>query len=526
MKKGADYAFLEEKGGSAYHVMVWAAHRINRYTQHYLHDAKVTLDGTWVITPPFFYSGNANVRLDTRVGLSSSTAYSAIVAAFPTIWTNDHRGDGLATIYMRCKTVSQKNYLKIYPNQMPEHSAVGEGALLYDPRKDSTEGGAGSHRYDDMNTWEFTTNLALFRLWHLCHPVGGKLSYSAMYLPDWARAADVCDQSVTNRTGATEKRYHGGFWFRANNDPTDVSRIMDEAAELVVYERADGKIGVHAGEYVVPDVSLDEKSIFSIRVDKNKRLASNVLAYRGRWTNPANDYNAEDAAIFGDPYGQVDETERTKTFENQAIQSHNHCQRKQKLSFIRANARKVAIVADYTASNVRLVPYRRFVAVHHPRRGLINAVVEITSSVTIDLRNMRVSFSGIVVTGNLYDFDASIEEGKPGEVALPAPEEGVPTPVNFTAEVQTEVVSGGATAAFIRSEWDYVDPSLTYELEYERTSGGTGVQSVFSEEEETQVRTGYLADGEQYRVRCERPANAFFGCREVEAIGRVSFHRP
>ncbi|SMF65979.1 hypothetical protein SAMN02982989_3426 [Xaviernesmea oryzae] len=502
VKKGADYVFLEETGGTAYHIMVWAAHRINRFTQHYLHDKKVTLDGTAVITPPFFYNGTANVRLDTRLGLNASTAYAAVTAAFPTIWTNAHRGDGLASVLMRCRTVSQKNFLTIYPNQMPEHSAVGEGALLYDPRKDSTQGGSGSHRFTDPNTWEFSTNLALMRLWHLCHPVGGKMPYTAMHLPDWAHAADVCDQNVTNRTGGTEKRYHGGFWFRANNDPVEVGRIMDEAAELVVYERADGKIGVHAGEYVAPDIRITAANAYSIRVDKNKRRANTVLAVRGRWVNPANDYNTEDAAIFGDPYGIVDDsTERTKTFDNQAIQSHNHCQRKQKLTFIRANARKVAIVADYTAENLRNIPYRRFVTVHYPRRGLVNAVIEITSSVTIDLRNMRLSFSGIVVSSSLYAFDAATEEGEPGEVALPAPSTGVPVPQNFAASVQTEVVSGGATAAFILGTWDFVDDTLLYELEYERTSGGTGPQSTFSEEGESQVRTGYLVDGEQYRVR-------------------------
>lgn len=504
VKKGGDYIFLEETGGTAYHIMVWAAHRINGFVQHYLHDEKVTLlpDGRVSSPAHFVRNDNYYVGIKTRLGLQASTAYAEIVSAFPTIWTNDHRGDGLASVLMSCSTADQKHFLEIFPNNMPEHSAVGDGALLYDPRKDSTQGGSGSHRFNNPNTWEFSTNLALMRLWHLCHPVGGKMPYTAMHLPDWAHAADVCDQNVTNRSGGTEKRYHGGFWFRANNDPVEVGRIMDEAAELIVYERSDGKIGVHAGEYVAPDITISDKNAYSIRVDKNKRRAATVLAVRGRWVNPANDYNTEDAAIFGDPYGVVDDsTERTKTFDNQAIQSHNHCQRKQKLTFIRANARKVAIVADYTAENLRNIPYRRFVTVHYPRRGLVNAVVEVTSSVTIDLRNMRLSFSGIVVTPNLYDFDASIEEGEPGEIAQPAPDTGVPVPENFSASVQTEVVSGGATAAFILGTWDHVSNVLTYDLEYERTSGGNGPQSVFSNAGEAQVRTGYLVDGEQYRVR-------------------------
>ncbi|MDX0432922.1 hypothetical protein GOL30_26335 [Sinorhizobium medicae] len=503
-KKGGDYVFLEEKGGKAHHVIVWAGHRIHQYVQHYLHDDKATLSVDGGVTEPGHYDkdGVSFVHIKTKLGLNSETAYTDVVTAFPTIWNNNCRGDGLASVYMTCKTVDQTDFLDIYPNQMPEHSAVGDGALLYDPRKDSTQGGVGSHRYTNPNTWEFSSNLALMRLWHLCHPVGGKMAYQNMYLPDWANAANVCDQNVTNRSGGTEKRYHGGFWFRASNDPIEVGRIMDEAAELVVYERADGKIGVHAGEFVTPDVRLTAENTFSIRVDKNKRRAATVLGVSGRYVNTAKDYITEDAAIYGQPYAVVDDTtERTRTFENAAIQSHNHCQRKQKLTYVRANARKVSVVADYTADDARNIPYRRFVKVHYPSRGLTEAVVEITSSVTIDLRNMRISFSGILVSAGLYDFNAATEEGEPGESVEPLPDEGVPVPTGFVPTIQTEVVSGGATAAFINATWDFVDDTLTYELEYDRTSGSTGVQSVFSVAGDTQVRSGYLVDGEEYRVR-------------------------
>ena len=503
VKKGGDYVFLEEKAGTAYHIIVWAGHRISGFVQHYLHDKTVTLNGSGgVTTTPYFYNGTANVTILTRIGAAAETAYSQVVTAFSSIWTLAHRGDGLASVMMRCRTVSQKNFLTVYPNQMPQHSAVGNGALLYDPRKDSTQGGSGSHRFNDPLTWEFTKNIALFRLWHLCHPVGGKMSYANMYLPDWINAANVCDQNVTNRTGGSERRYNGGFWFRASNDPIEVGRIMDEAAELVVFERPDGRIGVHAGEYVAPDITLDAKSIYSIRVDKNKRRSATVLGVRGRFVNTARDYVTEDAAIYGDPYADLDDsTERTRTFDNALIQSHNHCQRKQKLTYIRANARKVSVVVDYTADLVRNVPYRRFVRVHYPSRGLANAFVEITSSATIDLRNMRLSFSGIVVSPSLYDFNAATEEGKPGDSVDPVVDDGVPVPANFAATVQTEVVSGGATAAFILGTWDFVDDTLSYELEYDRVTGSTGVQSVFSDEGDTQVRSGYLVDGEQYKVR-------------------------
>ncbi len=359
----------------------------------------------------------------------------------------------------------------------------------------------GAHRYNNPSTWEFSSNLALMRLWHLCHPVGGKMAYENMYLPDWANAANVCDQNVTNRSGGTEKRYHGGFWFRASNDPIEVGRIMDEAAELVVYERADGKIGVHAGEFVAPDVRLTAENVFSIRVDKNKRRAATVLGVRGRYVNTAKDYITEDAAIYGQPYAVVDDsTERTRTFENAAIQSHNHCQRKQKLTFIRANARKVSIVADYPADGARNIPYRRFVTVHYPSRGLAEATVEITSSVQIDLRNMRISFSGILVSSSLYAFNAATEEGEPGESVEPCPMRAFLFRLALCRRSRRKSFLA-ARQGIHQCDVDLRRRHADIRARIRPHQRLDGRQSVFSEAGATQVRSGYLVDGEEYRVR-------------------------
>lgn len=499
VKKGSDYVFLEEKNGFAYHIMVWCGRRIHGFVRHYGHDKALTLDGSGNVTSHYKRGDSRYVTIRTRLGLDVETAYDDVVSVFSPAWTSEHRGDGLASVRMSARTPKDKYYMEVFPNQMPEHSAIGDGMLLYDPRKDSSVGGSGSHRWDDHNSWEFSSNIALMRLDHLAQPFGGKLGYERFHMPEWMHAADVCDQLVTNRTGGLELRYHGGMWFRANTDPVDVGRTLDEAGELVVYERNDGLIGVHAGEFVAPDVRLSQADIFGIEVDKNKRLSSTVLAVRGRFQNPESNYNVEDAAIYGDPYGEIDETERTRTFDNAAVQSHNHCQRKQKLTFIRANARRVTVTADYSAA--KNCAYRRFVRVHYPSRGLVEAIIEITSTVSLDLRNMRVSFSGILVHETLYDFDAAAEEGTPGNAIPVIEDDGVPTPVGFTVTVLNEVVSGGGSAAFLRGQWSAGAENLRYEMEFERTSGSTGVQSVYASDGENFVRSGYLVDGQQYRVR-------------------------
>lgn len=485
-KKGGDYAFLEERNGTAYHIIVSAAHEIEGYIQHYLHDEKVTLDlARFVSAPAHFAPGDSDpnvVKILERTGLAAETAYAEIVSTFPEIFSNDHRGDGLASVMMSCRGVNQQVYMTVYPNQMPQWSAVLAGAKLYDPRSTLTA---------------FSRNLALMRLWHLTHPVGGKLSLDDMYLPDFSHAADVCDQMVTNRDGETEPRYHGGFWFRANNDPTEVGRIMDQAAELVIFERPDGLVGCHAGEFVAPAITLTRHDVISFQLDGNTRDTSNVLAVRGRHVRLDLDYNLADAAIYGDPYVDGDDTERTKTIDNNAVQSHNHVQRLQKIAFIRANAPRVAVKAHYEpAENV---PYRRFVRINIPPK-LDNVIVEITETPKLSLRNLTIDFSGIIVPASLYAFDAATEEGEPGNDVILLENGGVPAPVDFDVEIRSRTVSGGTKVAYALGNWTHVDDALVYEFEWQPTDESEPPRSINSEEED-EVQSAYLEDGVEYRFR-------------------------
>lgn len=491
VRKASDYVLFEQAGGSAYHILVWAGHRINGYLEHRFHDEVLTIDSDgYVIAPAHFVAAGANKQqLITRDGLDAETAYSQVVAAFPSVWTDDHRGDGLASVMYSIDTVVAEDHQNVYPNQMPAHTAEGEGLLLYDPRD-------SSHDPNDDSTWEFTTNLALHRLWHLTHPVGGKLSISDLYLEEWKTAANVCDETVVNRDGQSESRYHGGFWFRADDDPVEVGRIIDQAAELLVYERADGLVGVHAGTYTEPDIRLTEDDIIAVKFVANRSLAKNVVAVRGKYTDTTNGlYTTVDAAPFGDPYSE--DPQRTRTVENQAVQSHNHMARLEKITYTRVNAPRVTIVATYQSA--KNVPFKRFVSVHYPSR-LNEAVLEVIGRPKLSLRNLTIEFQAIVVSSSLYDFNAATDEGVPASDIVEVGRSGVPTPVNFSVTIQNEIISGGTTAAYGEGTWDFVSDSFTYEMEYVRTSGGTS-HSVISTSGDTSVRSTYLVDGEEYQFR-------------------------
>lgn len=479
VKKASDYDLLEETGGTAYHIMVPAGHRINGFVKHYLHDEEVVINGSGVVTAPTHFNGKVTIK--TRLGLDAETSYAEVVAALPAIWTSDHRGDGLASLMMSCKSVASDKYQETYPQQMPAHSSVIEGALLYDPRSAATA---------------YSTNLALMRLFHLTHPSGGKMTTDDMHLPDWMTAADVCDETVLNRDGGSESRYHGGLWYRYENDPVEVGGTIDQAAELVLYETADGKVGVHPGRYVAPDVRLTASDILSVSFDANRRQNGNVLAVRGRFTDPGKIFNTVDAAIYGNPY-VGDATERSKTVENVAVQSHNHMQRLQKLAFQRANAPRVQLLCHYEPA--KLVPYRRFITVHYPPK-MNEALVEITGRPQLSLKNLTYAVEGIVWSEIPYGFDAATEEGEPPADIVDVVKAGIPLVDGFDVAIQTEIVAGGASAAFGLATWSAQSDALIVEVEWVPTAGGT-IQSAQTKSGDTNLRTGYLADGTEHKFR-------------------------
>jgi hypothetical protein len=496
VRTGGDIAFLEEKAGSAYQIIVHAAHRIEGYVQHWLHDEIITLDGSHDTSAPAHF-GNA-VHLEESLGLDAETAWALAVAAFPTIWTADHRGDGLSKIMLRFRSVSVEDFATVFPQGMPVATSLVDGARVYDPRDHTQDP-------DDPATWRFSRNLALIRLHHITHPSGLRRQKSEIYMADWIIAAEVCDQLVLNRDGEEEPRYWGGLSWKyrsQDSDAVSVGRKLDEAADLVPYTRGDGLIGVHAGRLVVPAIRLTADEITSIRFDANQSLAATVLAVRGHYIDPRNSWLPGDAAIYGDPYEGQDSTQRTKTIDNDAVQSHNHMQRLQKLAFTRANAARVTISVPYSQLAAGLMS-SRFVTVHYPSRGLTEATIEMVGGTTLSLnpQGFGISFDGIVVPSTLYDFNASTEEGIPGAVVGGVEATGVPAPEDFDIEVKSESLASGATFSFVLASWTHFDDTFIHELQYQISDESVVPRSVLSKPGEDTLRTPSLEAGVVYRLR-------------------------
>ncbi|WP_158259893.1 phage tail protein [Phyllobacterium phragmitis] len=122
----------------------------------------------------------------------------------PGRWTSDHRGAGISYVIVTSRM--EADNLTSPPSLMFEV----RGAPLYDPRKDTTVGGSGAHRWNNQDTWEYSDNNAVM-MYNLERGiyngtelmVGRGAAASSLPLSEWFTAMNICDEPMVDGS----KRY-------------------------------------------------------------------------------------------------------------------------------------------------------------------------------------------------------------------------------------------------------------------------------------------------------------------------------
>ncbi len=113
-------------------------------------------------------------------------------------------------------------------NQLPGVRFEVLGIPLYDPRRDSTAGGTGAHRWNDPATWEHSANPVLM-VYNILRGLtlpdgrryGGKVPADDLPLDNWFAAMNECDLSVV-AGNSSEPQYTAGLEVFLDEPPADV----------------------------------------------------------------------------------------------------------------------------------------------------------------------------------------------------------------------------------------------------------------------------------------------------------------
>jgi hypothetical protein len=163
-------------------------------------------------------------------------------------WQSDMIGRGMAYAVM------YHYFKKEEHSSWPEPLFEVQGIRLYDPRKDSTIGGSGAHRWNNKATWEWTENPVVI-IYNILRGIelpdgqvwGGGCDEEDLPLSVWAAAANKCDEAAALAGGGTQPRYRCGFEIRvAEDEPAEIiEELLKSCAGSIVEIGGTYKIRTH-----------------------------------------------------------------------------------------------------------------------------------------------------------------------------------------------------------------------------------------------------------------------------------------
>lgn len=427
------YMLFEEQDGVSYDVQAMHHGRIVSYVSFYLHDDPVDVVAGVVQGQSDGRYGGDNILIDTLIGAFPSNAFANPIAAMPTIWTTDHRGDGIASVNLQCNAVSIDDFTIIYPRSKPELSAVMDCAPLFDSRVES-------HRIVDEGTWEISYNPVVQLIDKLTHADRGMgLDRDILITPVLTALndeADLCDEAVERADGSIEPRYRSSGFFALDSDDADIVNAILDTCDGWISENGDGSLACKVGVYRAPTLSFTSDHILGASIQWGVPDEELVNELTIDYTEPLAAYKTVD----GDPWRDEDsisETGRTRSqrFSLPWVQSHTQARRLAKRRMARLNAALRGTITT-TLYGLRGLG-ERWIRIDAPEivAALSDIVIEVRG-VTIDLANKQLTFRFVSVNPNEIDaWDPAIEEGTsinvPEKLIAPEP----PVPANPAGEI-------------------------------------------------------------------------------------------
>jgi hypothetical protein len=422
IRLGDDQAWglFEAKDGTFYGVLFLHDGLIDAWTHYYLGDQEVTIDGSNLVEPLDDGSfEHEAVSLYSTLGLPTETANAEIVAALPEIWTADHRGDGIATLAIICRSVDAEDFQATYHGQLPKATAAGRARACFDPRDLAQDP-------DDETSWVYSDNAALALLTYLI--TDEEQDYVSQILPEigsWIAAADVCDEAQALDAGGFEPRYRICARYEVPTDePADNTAKFLKAFDGWMGETGAGALKVYAGKYQAPTVTIPKANITEYEIHRFRpdEDVTNIIV--PTFTDPGQKFTPVEAEAWRfeadiDRRGK----ERPTSINWEWVPSAGQVRRLAKREMDRRNAPAWGRV---TTDLYGFMAYgERYLTLELPFDSLTSIVVEVQEMKT-DLQGASLSIDWIMVDPATIDaWDPATEEGDGtggGGVIIPPPD--------------------------------------------------------------------------------------------------------
>jgi hypothetical protein len=281
-RKGGVIVFLHSSGSDNAVldlVIVLATHRVKSIGAVYF-EGEVALNaggaaqGRWA----------GKVSIEKKLGGATQTAFTALKAALPDKWTENHRLRGCAAIHLRL-TYDQD----AYPGGIPNITVDLEGKNdIWDPR---IQASAYSEN-PALCLADYMANTT----WGIGARIGQPDGIAEMALIE---AANICDEPVALAGGGTELRYACNGVITLSEVPkTIIEGLLTSFAGRCAF--SGGSWRIHAGAWRAPSVALtaDHVREAGLTLATRVTMSSNFNGVRGQFVSPENDWQPDDFPAY------------------------------------------------------------------------------------------------------------------------------------------------------------------------------------------------------------------------------------
>jgi hypothetical protein len=444
-------------------VIAFTGHEIESFEEIYINDELITLDGSGNVTSPSRYNGYVTIK--KHLGSPDQLADNDLVAAVPE-WTTSHRLRGIAYLYI--KLVFNQD---VFPNGVPEVTAVIKGKKVYDPRTETT-------------AW--SDNPALCIRDYITNSTYG-LGESTDNIDDtlFITAANVCDYyNYPTLTGSARYTLNGNF--TTGSAPYDLMQaLLSSMGGLAWY--AQGKWRVKPAYWTDSVVSFNEDDLrSSISVSTRHSRRDNFNTVNGVWRGAESNWQVTDfPPVKNDAFIIADNNQELSTDLNLAFTSDVGMARRIANIYLERNRQQLTVMAPFGMKAFQ-VQVGDNIKLSNTRFGWTDKEFEVVSwtfglvegndlQVHMTLREISESVFDDIADGAVYERD---------NTSLPSPFFVTPVGVSVEAiaQVTNQKVSNIARISVTASSDVFIS---RVEVEFKESSGsiwkavGTGPIGVF-----------------------------------------------
>jgi len=462
-------AFGNTAGIDRYRLTLHSATPLVAIEEYYLGSRPVTVesDGN-VSSPPYAKPGGSWVTWKTKSGEGTHDAWEDLIAAFPTLWTADHKALGIAQSLLKYTSpgIATAKFGKLYQGGEPPAEILGRFGRVYDPRETECDP-------DDPLTWIWSMNgvLCAARIM-LSYP---NVSVSSF---DWnfiAEEADKADTLVATLTGTEPRSQCSGIWLSEDKRGDTMQEVLRSIGAEIVQSEA-GLIRVRLiDDEPEAEIEYTTRHLIDWSWKSGPDAAERPNVCRVRYYSPERNYELAEIDLSDTPWARVESEidrygEKPMDIDLPFCPSASQAQRIARREFLLARG-------DHGSAILNMAGMaawgRSYVAFHLD--DLEETLVTKIAPPRCDDSSGSVDIPFIVWPQELID-----EPWDPATMEAPAPD---PIPsLEFEGELETP--EAPIAAALVQ----YEDMSYELRVHFDGVEGGTTAEAVY------RTSTGGLPD--------------------------------